>query len=98
MPLKEFKIEFSAQLDDLEYPDNLGKRSKLGGEPQWIQEEEVVYCSSCKDEMKFVCQLDSIDYTGFVNSNVEYMFGDVGMIYTFFCFSCNTVESRFQSY
>ncbi len=98
MPLKELKIEFTSELTDLKYPDNLGKRSKLGGVPLWIQDNETIFCPSCKKEMDFVCQLDSIDYTGFLSPNAEYMFGDVGMIYTFFCFNCNTVESRFQSY
>jgi len=81
-----------------EYPENLGKRSKLGGIPEWVHEEEKVTCLSCKNEMKFVSQLDSIDYTGEINKNAEYIFGDVGVIYTFFCFECLTVKSILQSY
>ncbi len=79
-----------------EFPNNLGKRSKLGGTPEWIQNEEEIICRECNQQMSFVCQLDSIDYTGEVNNNEEYMFGDVGMIYTFFCFDCSTVKSVVQ--
>ena len=81
-----------------EYPNDLGKRSKLGGDPEWIQESEKIICSKCGKNMNFVSQLDSIDYTGDIDKDAEYMFGDVGMIYTFFCFDCIEVKSLVQTY
>ncbi len=79
----------------LNYPNNLGKRTKLGGLPEWIQNNETPTCEKCGKEMSFVVQIDSLDYNG---KNKEYMFGDVGMIYVFFCFDCETTESIFQSF
>jgi uncharacterized protein YwqG len=96
--LRELKIAFSKTTDKIEYPDNLGKRSKLGGSPDWIQESEKVICSKCKKPMEFVGQIDSMDYTGEIEPEPEYMFGDVGMIYVFFCFECLVTKSVYQGY
>lgn len=74
----------------------LGKRSKFGGNPGWIQNDETPKCDCCKKKMEFVAQLDSIDFTGFSGRNTEYMFGDVGMIYIFFCKTCGISKSVFQ--
>jgi uncharacterized protein YwqG len=62
----------------LPYPANLGQRTKLGGEPDWIQGDETPVCAECNQPMSFVAQIDSIDYTGRLGSG-PYMFGDVGM-------------------
>ena len=81
----------------LDYPDNLGKRTKLGGEPDWIQGDDTPVCASCGEAMIFVAQIDSIEQDnehnplgrdGLGRADYEYMFGDVGMIYVFFCFDC----------
>ena len=69
------------------YPDNLGKRTKLGGEPDWIQDDETPVCPLCGQEMSLVAQIDSIDYTDY-RSNGPYLFGDVGMLYVFYCLDC----------
>ncbi len=74
----------------------LGQRSKFGGNPDWIQNDETPKCDCCKKKMEFVAQLDSIDYTGFAQKNTEYMFGDVGMIYVFFCKDCGFTKAIFQ--
>ena len=81
-----------------EYPDNLGKRTKLGGKPEWIQDPEVPLCMSCQKNMIFISQLDSIDYGEDIDKTTEYIFGDMGMIYTFFCFDCLDTKSVFQTY
>lgn len=88
------------------YPDSLGLRTKLGGEPDWIQTNETPHCPSCKQKMSFVGQIDSIEHDSEFNPHridsvspeQEYMFGDVGMIYIFFCFDCLESESVFQCY
>ena len=74
-----------------------GKRTKLGGEPEWIQADEIPICECCEERMRFIAQIDSLD----ADSNLGYweqqfMFGDVGMIYVFYCFNCLETKSVFQ--
>jgi uncharacterized protein YwqG len=79
----------------LNYPDNLGIRTKLGGEPAWIQGDDTPQCSGCGQPMTFVAQIDSVEHDSRLNplrrdcmEDKDYMFGDVGMIYVFFCYQC----------
>ena len=88
--------EIAIKTDTFEKSVELGKRSKIGGSTDWIQNDETPKCECCKKKMEFVAQLDSIDYTGFAQKNIEYMFGDVGMIYVFFCKNCGVSKSIFQ--
>ena len=77
--------------------DKLGERSKLGGNPDWEQENETPNCPQCNREMTFVAQIDSISHDSdsnphrvhFLSKEPRYMFGDVGMIYIFYCFDCS---------
>jgi hypothetical protein len=69
--------------------DEVGTRHKLGGEPDFIQGEDIPICEDCGKKMSFYAQLDSI--------NDEYCIADCGMIYTFLCFDCNSVKSLIQS-
>jgi hypothetical protein len=90
----------------LDYPQNLGLRTKLGGEPDWIQGPEVPFCADCDVPLTFVAQVDSVEHESDKNplarpaigGERDYMFGDVGMIYVFFCFSCCTPYSVHQCY
>lgn len=95
--LREIGVKFT-EYEKHDYPDNLGKRTKFGGEPEWIQQREVPKCDKCDHRMTFVSQIDSFDYTGMPNEKAEYMFGDVGMIFVFFCFECLETKSVFQTY
>jgi hypothetical protein len=86
-----------------------GTATKLGGDPYWLQSDERPKCPCCNQPMIFVAQIDSIEHMG---SNVpsglnaqnrsalrkdqQWMFGDVGMIYVFFCFDCMETRSVFQ--
>ncbi|KKR86414.1 hypothetical protein A2875_00700 [Candidatus Gottesmanbacteria bacterium RIFCSPHIGHO2_01_FULL_46_14] len=87
-------------------PDNLGLRTKLGGKPDWIQADEAPACPSCRQKMSFVGQIDSIEHESkhnlhsisAISPEQEYMFGDVGMIYVFFCFECGETKSVYQFY
>jgi len=87
-------------------PNKNGERSKFGGKPDWIQYDEVPVCTSCKTEMVFIAQLDSIEHQSDTNPHSidpispeqQYMFGDVGMFYVFFCFECGEPGIVFQSY
>jgi uncharacterized protein YwqG len=94
--LREICIELKENCGEkLNYPNNLGKRTRLGGIPDWIQEKETPICKKCGKKMDFIAQIDSIDYN---SKKKEYMFGDVGMIYVFYCFNCEKTESVFQSF
>lgn len=110
--LKEYKIilqevpegEESTGSDD----DNVGFRSKLGGEPNWIQEPDVPVCPDCEIPMTFVGQIDSIEQMKYTHNDsliielptpgIKYDFGDAGMLYVFYCFHCSHTESVFQCY
>ena len=85
-------------------PDRLGERSKLGGMPDWVQNDETPRCTGCGELMTFVGQLDSVEHQSTDNphsinalsSDQEFMFGDVGMIYVFFCKDCLEPVAIFQ--
>ena len=79
-------------------------RSKLGGDPDWEQEAEVPACPHCSAEMTFVGQLDSMEHDWRTNphridclsGDQQYMFGDVGLIYIFFCSDCTEARAVVQ--
>ena len=83
---------------------DLGIRSKLGGIPDWNQSDETPRCPDCSKLMSFVGQIDSIEHDEEHNphrvdcfsDDRQYMFGDVGMIYIFFCFDCLQPSAVFQ--
>jgi hypothetical protein len=110
-PLREIRVELvelpageKAVDEDTEH----GARTKLGGEPTWIHNDEMPICPFCDNKMIFVAQIDSLDQlrtAGFARyrangdeETASYMFGDVGLIYVFFCFECNETNSIFQCY
>jgi hypothetical protein len=89
----------------LDYPDNLGMRTKLGGAPDWIQNDDTPHCDQCDTLMTFVAQIDSIEHDNRHNplrrdcmGQQDYMFGDVGMIYVFFCRECGNPSAVQQCY
>jgi hypothetical protein len=107
-PLPEFKVTLTRVKkgktaipvgDDVE-----GQRTKLGGVPDWEQEEDVPICDSCRKKMSFVAQIDSVEHDWDTNPHSvdacsdrqKWMFGDVGLIYVFFCFPCLHTKSVFQ--
>ena len=86
-------------------PDALGLRSKLGGAPDWDQNDETPLCPGCGQPMVFVGQIDSVEHHDDQNPHSispfshqqEYMFGDVGMLYVFFCKSTLVMVSASRS-
>jgi hypothetical protein len=89
------RVKKGEQAVSVGYPENLGLRTKLGGKPDWIQSDETPECELCGEPMDFVAQIDSIEHENQRNplskpalGHQDYMFGDVGMIYIFFCFDC----------
>lgn len=83
---KEYQLEIKNKTPDL-WKD---QRSKIGGNPDWIQNRTKVFCNSCKKEMSFYGQLDSI--------SDSYNIQDSGMIYVFICYDCGESKSIIQSY
>src|SRR5262249_3532456 len=78
-------------------PKALGRRSKFGGQPSWIQNDETPTCPDCGKSMVFVAQLDSIGFDPPDGVEAQdFMFGDVGLIYVFFCFDDGETRSIFQ--
>jgi uncharacterized protein YwqG len=103
--LREYRIKLEPVLaGERAYPEksNLGLRSKFGGNPDWDQNNETPKCSACGEPMSFVGQIDSIEHNEDHNPHQkdygkqDYMFGDVGLIYVFFCFECLETQSVFQ--
>ena len=81
-----------------------GQRTKLGGKPDWDQGDNCPICAGCEQPMSFVAQIDSVEHEWPTNphsreagrKHQKWMFGDVGMIYVFFCFDCLQSKSVFQ--
>jgi hypothetical protein len=83
----------------------VGLRTKLGGDPDWIQGDDRPKCPRCKKEMCFVAQIDSVGGDRPNNAVAKdpavaegYMFADGGMIYVFLCNDCEQSISFLQSY
>jgi hypothetical protein len=94
-PIPPFKLvpeplnDDAAQLPPFKWAGgSMGKRHRLGGEPEFLQQSKIPSCS-CGSEMTFYAQLDSI--------NDEFCLADCGMIYVFVCFSCFKTKSILQS-
>ena len=85
-------------------PDAPGLRSKLGGEPDWTQDDDWPACPACRERMTFVAQIDSFEHDSAKNphridclsGDQHFMFGDVGMVYVFLCFDCLETPSLVQ--
>lgn len=77
------------------YPENLGLRTKLGGKPDWVQADETPHCRLCQEAMSLVAQIDSIDAG---RQDGEYVFGDAGMLYVFYCLGCGEAGVVQQGY
>ena len=70
-------------------PDEVGKRHRLGGEPEWLQAEAVPTCPDCSEKMTFYGQLDSV--------SDDLMLADCGLVYVFVCFDDYTAAAVVQS-
>lgn len=57
---------------------------RIGGIPNWCQEEENIICPKCQKEMTFIIQLPSGELTD-INGNGIYYGSDGGKTYGFWC-------------
>jgi hypothetical protein len=82
---------------DVPHYEYHGQRTKLGGDPDHVQGDNgPPECPQCGKPMTFVAQIDSVEHDWNSNPHAvdifskqqRWMFGDVGMIYVFFCFDC----------
>jgi hypothetical protein len=104
--LRQYRVLFerTAEPDPPDREVDSGLRSKLGGTPDWEQGEEFPNCPHCGSRMTFVGQLDSIEHdwdsnphrVDCLSGEQHFMFGDVGVIYIFFCFDCSEPRAIFQ--
>lgn len=69
--------------------DEVGTRHRLGGEPDWQQEELVPSCPVCGERMTFYGQLDSI--------NDRFVLADCGIVYVFVCLDDTQATAFIQS-
>jgi len=108
-PLVEYRVRLKRIMPgeravEADYPKNLGRRTKLGGDPEWIQGDETPHCTRCGSKMTFIAQIDSVEHLSRHNphsrefKDQQWMFGDVGMIYVFYCFKCCRSANVEQDY
>ncbi len=72
--------------------EQIGKRHRLGGEPDFIQAEEHPLCPQCRKPMTFYAQLDAVGQAS------EYDLADTGLIYVYLCFDCFEATAFVQTY
>ena len=60
--LRHYRIKIEPLQPEEVVDGRLGMRSRLGGKPDWEQNDETPACLSCRKKMTFVGQLDSIEH------------------------------------
>lgn len=71
---------------------------RLGGEPEWIQNEDRPFCEECDNDMALFAQFKSLP-ADLAKANSElnaYVFGDQGALYVFTCPTCSTFKTEWQ--
>jgi hypothetical protein len=87
----EGEIDFVKSSDGEENPKAL---FKVGGLPDWIQDEVHPLCPECHKNMIFVCQINTDESIS--NGKDVQAFGDSGKLYVFTC--CNSITNIMQCY
>ncbi|WP_232664434.1 DUF1963 domain-containing protein [Pseudonocardia sp. TRM90224] len=63
----------------------------LGGEPAWIQDEEIPSCTGCAQQMEFIAQLEPGH-----DDRTAANYGDAGSAYAFACRPCGGASFLWQ--
>lgn len=68
---------------------------RVGGSPTWVQDTEYLKCPKCSKTMYFAAQIDS----GLkLTDGSEWMWGDSGICYLYFCGDCSVTGVTYQCY
>lgn len=68
---------------------------RVGGSPTWVQDTEYLKCPKCSKTMYFAAQIDS----GLkLTDGSEWMWGDSGICYLYFCGACSVTGVTYQCY
>jgi hypothetical protein len=67
----------------------VGRRHRIGGEPEELSEADFPRCRSCREPMTFYGQLDSI--------GDDFVLADAGVVEVFVCFDCFEAAARVSS-
>jgi len=90
-------VTTKAHYSDVPLPDDF---CRLGGEPEWIQNEKFPICGECDADMVLFLQLKSLPYeiTKDRRELRAYTFGDAGNFYLFHCPKCRTHKTSWECY
>jgi hypothetical protein len=93
--LPEVKAEGGFRFESVKLPEDF---IKLGGEPDWIQNERYLICEKCDRDMGLLFQVKSLPYEiREQRPELErYAFGDAGNMYVFQCPECGGLRSDEQ--
>lgn len=67
---------------------------RLGGDPEWLQDDSVPICPECDRDMVLLIQIKSLPRIASHPELEAYCFGDMGTFYVFNC--CNTFTTLEQ--
>gem|GEM_PF-2367763 len=68
---------------------------RVGGSPTWVQDTEYLKCPKCSRTMHFAAQIDS-DLK--LVDGSDWMWGDLGICYLYFCGDCSVTGVTYQCY
>lgn len=91
------QIEAQSRFGGIELPSDF---VRLGGEPEWVQDEDRPICEECDNDMALFAQFKSLPQhlTREYPELNAYTFGDVGMLYVFICPACSTYKTVWQTH
>lgn len=89
------EIAVRAQFGGVDLP---GDFVKVGGSPDWIQDEDFPICGKCDGTMVLFAQFKSLPASKEHPQLSAYVFDDMGNLYLFTCPDCGTYESKLQSH
>jgi len=87
----EQKFVFKREINEEKEKNSL---LKIGGQPNWIQNDEHPICTCCNSPMKFIVEINTDEKI--TNGNSILAFGDNGKLYVFAC--CDNVSCISQWY
>lgn len=65
--------------------EEMGHRTRFGGQPRWIQPTDYPNCDVCGSPMPFIGEIDSVGLAQSEKAKGSFTFNDAGMFYIFHC-------------